>query len=271
MIETITSRSNPKVKAVRALHQRKAREESGSFLVEGIRHVGEAAAAARAGKVEIESLYYAPDLLTSDFALSTIDELVRQGIPCYPTSREVFDSIAEKENPQGIAAVVRHHPPGLHSLNPSNFPWGVALVAPQDPGNLGTILRTIDAAGASGLLLLDSGLDTTHPSAVRASMGALFWYPPITAAFDEFVAWARHGGYHIFGTSARGSCDYREVESYPLPRILLMGSEREGLSEKQRLACDVLLRLPMQGRGSSLNLGVATGILLYEMLARDGR
>lgn len=270
-METITSRSNPKIKAVRALKQRKAREESGKYLVEGIWHTGEAAAAARAGKLQFDSLFYAPGLLTSDFARGLVEELAQAGIPCYPTSPEVFDSIAEKDNPQGILAVVHQPLPRLSSLNPGNFPWGVALATPQDPGNLGTILRTVDAVGASGVLLLDSTLDTAHPGAVRASMGALFWHPPVSCTFTEFAAWAQQHRYHIFGTSARGSCDYREVETYPLPRILLMGSEQKGLSEEQRQACETLIRLPMQGRVSSLNLGVATGILLYEMLARGSK
>src|SRR5690606_31870596 len=113
-------------------------------------------------------------------------------------------------------------------LVPESFPWGVALVAPQDPGNVGSILRTIDAVGASGLLLLDSSVDLYHPGAVRASMGAIFWLPVVHATFDEFAAWSRRNGYHIFGTSAHGARDYREVTDYPRPCILLLGSEREG-------------------------------------------
>lgn len=269
-MEIITSRSNPKIKETRLLRQHKARQERGVFLVEGIRHVGEAADAAKAGKAQIEALFYAPEQLTSEFAKNLIEELRVQGIPCHATSREVFDSLADKENPQGILAVVRQAAPALQSLSPQNFPWGVALVAPQDPGNLGSILRTVDAVGASGVLLLDSSLDPYQPNAVRASMGALFWYPPASATFAEFAAWASQHLYTVYGTSASGSVDYREVEQYTRPAILVMGSEREGLSEEQRLACDQLIRLPMLGRASSLNLAVATGVLLYEMLARAG-
>jgi TrmH family RNA methyltransferase len=104
---------------------------------------------------------------------------------------------------------------------------------------------------------------------VRASMGALFWYPVSHASFSEFASWTREQGYHVYGTSAHASLDFRQVHSYPRPRILLMGSEREGLSPAQAAVCEQVIRLPMRGRATSLNLGVATGIFLYAMLARD--
>jgi TrmH family RNA methyltransferase len=261
----ITSRSNPKVKQARALRQHKARQASDLFLVEGIRHVGEAIEAG----ASIDSLYYAPDLLKSDFGLQLIESQEKAGIPCYSLASEVFASLAEKENPQGILAVVRQKPALIEELHPGNFDWGVALVSPQDPGNLGTILRAIDAAGASGLILLEDSVDPYHPSAVRASMGALFWYPVSHASFSEFASWTREQGYHVYGTSAHASLDFRQVHSYPRPRILLMGSEREGLSPAQAAVCEQVIRLPMRGRATSLNLGVATGIFLYAMLARD--
>jgi len=262
----ITSRSNPKIKLARALRQRKTRQESGLFLVEGIHHVGQAVEASRSGGCEIDSLYYAPDLLSSAYARELVEALQQRGTPCHAVTAEVFTSLAEKENPQGILAVVRQHAYTLENLTPQNFPWGVALVAPQDPGNVGSILRTIDAVGASGLLLLENSADPYHPGAVRASMGTLFWYPVVSASFAAFTAWARRHGYHIYGTSAHGSQDYREVQAYPYPRILLMGSEREGLSAEQRQICEQIIRLPMQGHSSSLNLAVATGVLLYHML-----
>lgn len=266
----ISSRANPKIKQVRALRGRKARQESGLFVVEGIRHVGEAleAAAAHPGAHTIDAVFYAPDLLHSDFARALIDNEAARGVPCYATTPDVFESIAEKENPQGILAVVREREGRLEDLTPQNFPWGVALVAPQDPGNLGTILRSIDAVAASGLLLIDSSVDPYHPGAVRASMGTLFWYPVVSASFRDFVAWAQRGGYHIYGTSAHGDSDYRQITRYERPCVLLMGSEREGLMPDQAAVCERLVSLPMLGRATSLNLAVATGVLLYDMLAK---
>jgi TrmH family RNA methyltransferase len=264
----ITSRSNPKIKLVRQLRQRKYRQETDKFLVEGIHHVGQAmeATASRLTGTSLDSILYAPDLLTSDYALQLIEQASRSGTPCFALSPQVFASISEKENPQGILAVAHIHRQAITDLAPGNYPWGVGLVSAQDPGNIGTILRTIDAAGASGLLLLDDCADPYHPSAVRASMGAIFWYPVVQASFPEFASWSRQHGYHVYGTSAHSSTDYRHIEHFEPPMVLLLGSEREGLSADQIAHCQHVLRLPMHGQVSSLNLAVAAGILLYEML-----
>jgi TrmH family RNA methyltransferase len=264
-MDLISSRNNPKIKRARALRGRKSRQESGAFLVEGIRHVGEAIESG----AELETIFYAPELLNSEFAEGLVAEVTRAGVNCYATTAEVFESLASKENPQGILAVVRRPEYRLNDLTPENFPWGVALVAAQDPGNVGTILRTLDAVGASGLLLLDEGVDPYHPSAVRASMGALFWHPIVETCFDSFARWVEACAYHVYGTSAHGDVDYGDVERYPSPRILLMGSEREGLTPEQAACCERLVRLPMLGRATSLNLAVATGVMLYVMLGRD--
>ncbi len=261
-MELITSPNNSKIKQIRALRQRKARQASRLFLVEGIRQVGEAVQSG-AG---IQAICYAPELLESEFALRLIDSQSKAGVPCYPTNKQVFNSLADKENPQGILAVVRQPGFGLSDLNPESFPWGVALVSPQDPGNLGAILRTIDAVGASGLLLLENSVDVYHPSAVRASMGTMFWHPVVSADFSEFLQWTRQHTYHIYGSSVHAALDFNRVETYQFPRILLLGSEREGLTEEQKTTCDFLVRIPMSGRATSLNLAVAAGILLYAML-----
>jgi TrmH family RNA methyltransferase len=267
-MELISSRSNPKIKQLRSLKSHKGRLESGSFLVEGIVHVGEAAEAAQAGKLELQALYYAPDLLKSEFARALIREQSAGGIPCHPVTVEVFESLAGKVNPQGILAVAEARAYKLEALDPANLPWGVALVAPQDPGNLGAILRSIDAVGASGLILLDGGADPYHPTCVRASMGALFWQPVARASFGEFASWAQGHGYTVYGTSAHAQMDAMQIEYFSRPLILLLGSEREGLTPEQASICDHLLRLPMRGRVSSLNLAVAAGVMLYSILEK---
>jgi TrmH family RNA methyltransferase len=258
----ITSSSNPKIKQARQLRQRKHRQESGLVLVEGIYPVGEAVAAA----MLIEAIYYAPDLLASEFAHRLVQEQIQRGISCYSLTPQVFETITEKDNPQGILAVVRPRITQLEELDPANFPWGVALVAPQDPGNVGTILRTIDAVGASGLLLLDASADPFHPNAVRASMGTIFWHPLAQASFQAFAAWAQRHAYHIIGSSAHAEGDYRHSRAFPRPTILLLGSEQKGLQLEHLAICEQVLCLPMHGRASSLNLAVAAGVLLFHML-----
>jgi TrmH family RNA methyltransferase len=260
----ITSSSNPKIKQARALRQRKQRDATGLFLVEGLFHIGEALAAHAA----IDALFYAPDLVDSDFARQLIDRAVIDGITCYETTADILTSLSEKENPQGVIAVVQQRRAQLADLTPQNFPWGVAIVAPQDPGNVGTILRTIDAVGASGLILLDSGVDPYHPTAVRASLGSIFWHPIVSTSFNEWSHWAKQHGYHIYGTSAKGSVVYKEIDVYERPLIVLLGSEREGLSREQAAVCDQLVRLPMRGHVSSLNLAVAGGVVLYAVLEK---
>ncbi len=277
--ELITSRSNPLIKQARALRQRKARQESGLFLVEGIHHVGEAVEAGW----EVEAILYAPERLAGDYALRLVDEQPRRGVRCQPVSAEVFDSLAEKDNPQGLLAIVRQRAwtlrPAPHpgtsqgdafGLFPSKFRFGAALVSPQDPGNLGAILRTIDAVGADGLFVLDGGVDIYHPSCIRASMGAVFSTPLVQAGFDEFTAWARRNGLRLIGASAKAAADYRSLDISGEPSVLVLGSEQKGLSPAQAAACDVMVSLPMRGRASSLNLAVAAGILLYALGEKQG-
>jgi RNA methyltransferase, TrmH family len=258
----ITSAANPRIKELRALRQRKEREESGLCLVEGIRVVGEALEAG----AEVTALYYAPDLLTSDYALGLIRLQEERGTSVLPVAAELFRTLTDKDNPQGLIALVRRPLIALAGLAPSNLSWGVALVSPQDPGNIGTIIRTLDAVGAAGLILIDEAADPTHPAAVRASMGTLFWHPLVLTNWDEFVTWAHHHSYHLYGTSAHNAIPYTEVTSYQRPAILLLGSEREGLTEEQRAVCERLICLPMLGHATSLNLAVAAGVMLYEIL-----
>src|SRR5688572_9753230 len=188
----ITSLSNPLIKQARALRQKKARLESGSFLVEGIHHIGEAVAAGW----RIESVLYAPDMLTSDFAWDLISSL--EPTP-QPVSAQVMELLSGKDNPQGILAVVQQKNIPLDELQ--QLERAAAIVSPQDPGNVGTILRTLDAVGADALFLLGGGVELYHPTTVRASMGTIFWKPVIQTSFDEFVRCSRERDYQLIGTS----------------------------------------------------------------------
>jgi TrmH family RNA methyltransferase len=262
MPEVLTGHSNPLVKQIRSLRQRKGRDESGLFVVEGIHHVGEAVEAGWG----IETLVYAPDQLTSDFARRLVEEQRGRGVRCAAFTAELFSSLTEKENPQGILAVLRQRHLGLNDISTKQFHFGAALVSPQDPGNVGTILRSLDAAGGDGLFLLDGGVDPYHPSSVRASMGTIFWKALVQASFDEFVKWAHGNGYQLIGSSAHAKVDYRSFKPGEQPVILVLGSEQKGLSQEQMAACDVNLCMPMKGRVSSLNLAVAAGILMYTIM-----
>ena len=249
----ITSLSNPLIKQARALRQKKARRESSLFLVEGIHHVGEAVEAGW----DVESVLYAPDLLTSKFAH---DLFARLNFLPQPVTQQVMESLADKENPQGILAMVRQKKTRLNELQ--KVTRAVALVSPQDPGNVGTILRTMDAVGSDVLFLLEGGVELYHPSVVRSSMGTLFWKQVVQTSFEQFVQWARAGKYQLIGTSARGDVEYQKLVPKN-PWVLVLGNEQKGLSAEQISACDFTVSLPMKGRISSLNLSVAAGVLLY--------
>lgn len=259
MTDLLTSLSNPLIKQARSLRQRKARTESGLFLVEGIHHVGEVAEAGW----DIQSVLYAPDLLTSDFASRLIQDLQAKRIRVQAVSTSVMESLADKDNPQGILALVSQRTTPMAALSIADISNAVALVSPQDPGNLGTILRTMDAVGMRLLFQLDGGVDLYHPSVVRASMGTMFHQQIVSGTFDEFVTWAKRENFQLIGTSAHADMYYREVK--PSSRwVLVLGSEQKGLSPAQLAACDLRVSLPMRGRASSLNLSVAAGVLLYQ-------
>ena len=259
MKEPLTSLSNPLVKQARTLRQKKVRADTGLFLVEGIHHVGEAAEAGW----DIQSVLYAPDLLTSDFARELIAGLEQKGVRTQPVSATVMESLAEKDNPVGILATVYQRRIVLAHFPATSISSAVGLVSPQDPGNVGSILRTMDAVGTDALFILDGGVDVYHPSVVRASMGTLFWKPILQAGFNEFLDWSRQTGLKLVGTSAHATIDYRE-SNISGPWVLILGSEQKGLSSVQQSACDMTVSLPMRGHASSLNLSVAAGILLYE-------
>ncbi len=257
----LSSRHNPKIKATRALLHPRGRKKQGRFLVEGLAHVG---AALEAGW-PLAYVLWAPERLHSAFGQRLVEQARAHGVPVYAVSPEVLDDLSPREHSQGVLAVAEQRLTPLERLHPARHPWVVAIVSPQDPGNLGTVLRTMDAVGADALVLLEGGADPFHPTAVRASMGALFYHPVVRSDFPTFVGWAQKHGVRLYGTSAQGTADYRQVV-YRRPLALLLGNERHGLNETQRAACEVLVRLPMHGRVSSLNLAVAAGVMLYAML-----
>jgi RNA methyltransferase, TrmH family len=263
--ERISSRSNPLIKFARSLRERKERSRSGKFLVEGIVHIGEASAAGW----QIDSVLFAPELLESNFAMNLVTDMAARGIRTVSVPTDVLGSLAEKENPQGLIAIVDQKNTLLDSLSPTGFHYAMALVSPQDPGNIGTILRTLDAVDADGLFLLDGGADQYHPSAVRASMGALFWKPVIKTTFVEFASWAKENHFQLVGTTVHATLDFREIKLNNQRLVIVMGSEQKGLSREQLEICDVSVKLPMHGKTSSLNLAVAAGVLLYSLI--EGR
>lgn len=261
----ISSRQNPLLRRYRRLHRsRRAREDEGAFVVEGIQPVVEAVERGAA----IETLLYAPDLLTSAIALDAIERAAAAGVRVEPLSAELFAAISARDNPVGIAAIVARRLLRLDELEVQPGAVMVALVGAGDPGNVGTVLRTIDASGADALILVGPSVDPFHPTVARASVGTLFTVPiATTATTDALLAWAAADGLHPLATSDAAERDLWSVD-FPRPLLLVMGSEGEGLPD-QLLAAMPTVRIPMAGHADSLNLGVATALILYEIRRRE--
>jgi TrmH family RNA methyltransferase len=261
---TVLSRGNAKVKWVRALaRSRKEREQSRLFFVEGL-HL---ALAAMHSGAPIELVVFCPERLTSAVAWEFVAARRQAGTPLLEVSPEVLSSLVYKESGQGIGVVVRQRWAKLDDLPLREPRCWVALEAVQYPGNLGTVLRTADAVGCGGVILLDNATDPYDSAAVRASMGGVFSQRLVRASSAAFTDWKRSQGLTVVGASPSAPTDYRALD-YPLPLVLLMGRERGGLSPSLAALCDATVRIPMVGQCDSLNLAISTGVMLYGIYAR---
>jgi TrmH family RNA methyltransferase len=264
-VSLITSRANPQVKAIRALlRSRRERDRAGVCFVEGERVVAEAVALGLA----IETLVVVEERLTSDSARFLVAELRSRGVRTLDLTPEVYESLAEREGPQEIGAVVQIPQDLLADTPATSGKLWLALGEVQHPGNLGTLIRSCDAAGGSGVVLLSQSSDPYHPIAVRGSLGTVFSQRILRATPDEFVAWLREGNCTVVGTSPTGTKDYREV-SYKSPCVVLMGGERIGLSDEQKALCTAVVRIPLLGRVDSLNVATSATLVLYEAMRQQ--
>lgn len=256
----ITSTANEQIKAIRKLRDRKYRTESGTFYIEGIRIVLEALDVPE----RVKTLLFAPELMQSQMAEEAIQKAGADGVNILEVSQSAFESFSLKEGPMGLAAVVAQKWELLENIQPAKMGLWVGLDSVADPGNLGTIMRTMDAVGAKGILLIDHCTDPYDPSAIRASMGAVFSLRFIKTTPDDFLRWTKSAEIQTFGTSDAAKTDYLSLQ-YPENMILLMGSERQGLQKSLMDACNNRVSIPMAGKSDSLNLAVATGVMLYEI------
>jgi TrmH family RNA methyltransferase len=254
----ITSLTNPAVKAARALHQRKEREETGLFLVEGLKSVTEGVRLGRAPRLLLygEAAENHP-LLREAAAVATETALV---------SEAVLEKISRRDNPQAVLGVFEQAFVPLEALSPASARCWVALEAVRDPGNLGTIVRTADAAGCGAVILVGTCCDPFSVEAVRATMGSIFAVRLVKMGVGDFVAWAARWPGAVVGTHLEATVDFR-VAPYADPTLLVMGNEQAGLTDPVAAACGVTVKIPMRGRADSLNLAVATGVMIYAATA----
>jgi len=258
----ITGFSNPTVKFLRSLREKKHRKAAGKFLAEGLRLLTDAR---ESGHIP-EVLVMAKGRDDHSLLAALEADVLAAGGEVIETSEDILSKITGKDNPQAVAGVFAEFDTSLQALDRSKATIWLVAQALRDPGNLGTMLRTGDAIGAGGLILLDDCADPFSVEAVRASMGAVFTQALAQARWDEFLPWLRSGAGQLVAASLRDAQPYRSAP-YAAPCFVMVGNESRGLPEEYELACDLRVTMPMKGRADSLNAAVAAAVLGYEVLA----
>ncbi len=265
-ITDVTSPANPVLKAMKSLSEKRARREAGQFLAEGLRVCTEALAA---GHVPV-TLVFTPETERHPLTGALIEATAAARGTILRTTPDLMQRLTGKDNAQGVAAAYPIPDTALTRIDRNSAKLWLVAENLRDPGNFGTMLRTCDATGAGGVILLDQSCDPFSVEAVRASMGALFSRQVARASGPDFMAWLRTGSGQLVGAALTGeTVDYRALE-YAAPCFLLMGNEQAGLPDDYAAQCDALVKLPMLGRADSLNVAVCAGVLLYHALDRLG-
>jgi TrmH family RNA methyltransferase len=258
----ITGFSNPTVKFLRSLRDKKHRKRERRFLAEGLRLLTDARESGILPEMLVMAEGRDPHPLTDELEHA----VAVAGGTVIETSPEILAKITGKANPQAIAGVFAEFDTSLAALDRGATPIWLVAQALRDPGNLGTMLRTGDAVGAGGLILIDDCADPFSVEAVRASMGAVFTQRIAQGRWEEFLPWLREGSGQLVAASLRDAVPYRGAP-YASPCFILVGNESRGLPEDYEAACDMRVTMPMRGRADSLNAAVAAAVLAYEVLA----
>ncbi|WP_427968055.1 TrmH family RNA methyltransferase [Altererythrobacter sp.] len=262
MRREITGFSNPTVKYLRSLRDKKHRKAASKFLAEGLRLLTDARECGHIPEVLVMAKARDPHVLLDDLER----DVAAAGGEVIETTPDILAKITGKSNPQAVAGVFAEFDTSLESLDRNVAPIWLVAQDLRDPGNLGTMLRTCDAVGAGGLILIDDCTDPFSVEAVRASMGAIFTQRIARARWDEFLPWLRGGSGQLVAASLRDAVPYRGAP-YEAPCFILVGNESQGLPESYETACDLRVTMPMRGRADSLNAAVAGAVLAYEVLA----
>jgi TrmH family RNA methyltransferase len=258
MSRVVTSLTNPTVKAVRALHLRKEREETGLFVAEGLKIVTDAVELGHAPRI----LMYGQDAQSHPLLRRAIEATRAAHGEVIEVTHDILAKVSRRDNPQAVVGVFAQVFTPLIDLKPEASPCFVALHRVRDPGNLGTIVRTADAAGCGAVILVGECCDPFSVEAVRATMGSIFAVPIVRATEAEFAGWRSSWPGSVVGTLLTADVDHRQA-TYAKPALVLMGNEQQGLTPDMAALCDVNVKIPMRGRADSLNLSVATGIMIY--------
>ena len=259
-VKEISSVANPLIKDIRALSVKKHRDRSASFMAEGLKLVIDALELGW----RIRTLIYARTAKENPSVTDVAAKTVASGGLVLEVTQKILTALTRRDNPQMVCGVFEQRFVPLDHFRPRDRETYLALERVRDPGNLGTIIRTADAAGVSGIVLIGDTTDPFSLETVRATMGSIFAVPIARADRQSFLSWRATVPATLVGTHLDGAVDYRSVDYTARPCLLAMGNEQAGLTPELAAACDVLARIPQAGRADSLNLAVATGIMLFE-------
>lgn len=260
-VKEVTSLANPLVKDIKALALKKFRDQQNAFMAEGLKLVIDALDLGWT----IKTLIFAKSALGNAAVEKVAARTVALGGDVLEVSEKVLTAITRRDNPQAVVGVFSQRFVPLKDVRPKGNDVWVALDRVRDPGNLGTVIRTVDAVGAKGVILVGETTDPFSLETVRATMGSIFAVPVAKTNPEAFLAWRKDFAGTVAGTHLKGAVDYRSVDFGNRPVLLVMGNEQQGLPDNLADACDKLLRIPQAGRADSLNLAVATGVMLFEI------
>jgi TrmH family RNA methyltransferase len=276
--ELITSRQNPRIKELVKLRDRGPRDEAGLFLVEGYREIRRALDKG----VALAELYFSPGWFLGENETALIEQAAAAGARLFEVSKEAFEKVAYRERPDGLLAVAPQWKRTLADLmkgscsgsctpvqNPEHDPFVLVVEAIEKPGNLGTILRSADAAGCDAVIVCDPVTDLFNPNVVRASTGVLFAVPCVVAEGPQVLAWLRENRIRAVATTPAAATLHSDADLRG-PLAIIMGSEQYGLSEFWLKNADLAVRIPMAGQADSLNVAMATIVTLFEAVRQRG-
>lgn len=250
-----------KINEIRKLQtHRTYRDSTKQFYIEGVRNFIRIVD----NKFDISTIIYSEKLLTSVIARKLVRQNRRAGIPCLNISPEKFRTISHTEKASGVGAIVHQHWTKLHDISLQKRTSWIMLETIRSPGNLGTLIRTSEAFGADGFILLGNSIDPFDPNVIRASMGSIYNQKFIRTGYSKLHKWLQNHNCHVIGASPDGAVDIHRF-NYPQTTMIFLGEERKGLTQQQRNLCKHLVRIPIANTVDSLNLAVAGSLMMYEI------
>lgn len=257
----VSNPRDPRFLALRSLQIRQGRSRAGLYIIEGIRHLARAVE----HNAPIESVFVDPSVLSTGFGQKLAKRLRKRGVPGIRLSHQLYRDLTLASEPQGVGAILRQRWLPVDGFRVERDSLWLAIESIESPGNLGTIIRTAEAAGVTGIFILNSDCDPYDPATVRATMGSLFSQKLIQSSPNDFIQWAKANDVAVVASSPGGLVDYKALV-YRFPSVLVIGNEKRGLSDQLLEAADFVVRIPMRGSCNSINAAVAAGVLLFEMI-----